>query len=81
MWLKSLIKKDILEFMEKPLASENFLLDVVDIDMKDEDGKVIGTRKYSVFEDEYGKYVEIYFEGTGKQKVYITNKKQILSGE
>lgn len=60
---------------------KTFLLDVVDVDMKDEDGKIIGTQKYSVFEDEYGKYVEMYFDETGKQKVYITNKKHILSGE
>jgi hypothetical protein len=52
-----------------------FLLDVVDVDMRDnETNEIIGTQKYSVFKDEYGKYIEMCIEGNEKQKIYLNKK-------
>lgn len=50
---------------------KTFLIEVVDVSLLDESDNLIDKQQYPVFEDERGKYIEIYFYGSGKRKHYL----------
>jgi hypothetical protein len=55
--------------------NKKFLIESIDVMFLDEDEKgnpvAISKQKHPVFEDENGKYVEIYFADIGKRKHYL----------
>lgn len=55
--------------------NEKFLIEVIDVMFLDEDENgnptTISSQKHVVLEDEFGKYIEIYFSDIGKRKHYL----------
>jgi hypothetical protein len=64
--------------MEKDMKT--FLIEVVDVSVLDESDNLIDKQQYPVFEDELGKYIEIYFYGSGKRKHYLKDNTAEIGG-
>jgi len=59
---------------------KNLFLDkVVDVLILDEDGEEVSSKKYFVDEDEFGEFIEIYFDDIGKRKYYLKDNEKSFS--
>jgi len=72
MWIQQCGAKRILSrFGRMYNMVKTFLIETTDVTFLDENNNVITIKKYPVFTDEFGKYIEISFFDTRKQKYYL----------